>query len=393
MQQFLSQRIAKVQPSFIREILKVAGQPGVISFAGGLPKQSLFPLEAIQAAARAVLEKEGRAALQYSITEGHSELRAWIAERYRQRFGLNIPVEEILITNGSQQALDLLGKVLIDPGDEIIIEAPGYLGALQAFSLYRPHWLPVPLHEAGIDVEALQRALRGHRPKLIYSVPNFQNPSGISYSPENRGDVADLLQQQPILLIEDDPYGELRFQGKPAPSFRELLPQQSILLGSFSKTVLPSFRVGWIVAPPWLMEKLVIAKQSADLHTGGFIQQVIYRYLRDHDFDMHLKRIIEVYGRQKQAMTDAIRQHFAADIRTTNPQGGMFLWATLPKHLSATDLFEAAIKRKVAFVPGAPFYIDKTDSNDLRLNFTNADEDTIRIGIQRLGTVIEESIG
>ncbi len=392
MRQLLSQRIAGVSASFIREILKVAGKPGIISFAGGLPNQAFFPLEAIRAATDAVLTSEGRTTLQYSTTEGDAALREWIAERYRRRFGLDIPVEEILITNGSQQALDLLGKVLLDPGDEILLEEPGYLGAIQAFSLYQPQFLSVALQEDGIDLEQLQRALTKHRPKLFYAVPNFQNPSGISYSRSRRQETAELMQGKSTLLIEDDPYGELRFSGKAAPSFKQLLPEQTILLGSFSKTVLPSFRLGWIVAPPWLMEKLVIAKQSADLHSSGFTQRVIHRYLQDNDFDRHLQRLIDHYGGQCRSMLSAISCCFPREIHYTRPEGGMFLWASLPQNASAKRLFEKAIKERVAFVPGHPFYIGKEDSNCLRMNFTNTDEVTILQGIEVLGGVMKEEI-
>lgn len=389
MQQLLSQRIAGVPASFIREILKLAGQPGIISFAGGLPNQALFPLEPIRASTEAVLENDGRAALQYSVTEGHAGLRAWIAERYHRRFGLDIPVEAILITNGSQQALDLLGKVLLDPGDELILEAPGYLGAIQAFSLYQPRFLPVPLRERGIDLEVLQATLARHTPKLFYTVPNFQNPSGISYSTENRREVAALLQGQQTLLIEDDPYGELRFAGSPAPSFKQLLPEQTVLLGSFSKTVFPSFRLGWIAAPPWLMEKLVIAKQAADLHSSSFTQRVLYHYLCHNDIDTHIQQLIHSYGRQQQAMLDALQRHFPEEVGYTRPEGGMFLWATLPEHLSAMLLLERAIQQQVAFVPGEPFYTAKQAVNHLRLNFTTTDQASIETGILRLARAIE----
>ena len=390
MHSLLAQRIAGVRPSFIREILKVSGQPGIISFAGGLPNQALFPLPAIQAASQAVLASDGRNALQYSTTEGHTGLREWISARYHRRFGLDIPIESILITNGSQQALDLLGKVLLDAGDGVVVEEPGYLGAIQAFSLYRPHFLPVPLREEGLDTQVLRTVLAEHRPKLSYCVPNFQNPSGISYSREKRHEVAELLAQHHTLLIEDDPYGELRFEGKEAASFHTLLPGQTILLGSFSKTVLPAFRLGWIIAPAWLMEKLVIAKQSADLHSSGFTQRILHRYLSDNDYDAHLSRLIDIYGKQRQAMLAAIEQHFPTQVSHTRPEGGMFLWATLPEHVSAMTLFTRAIKQQVAFVPGHPFYIDRDDSRTLRLNYTHADTQTIERGIKRLGKVIRE---
>ncbi len=384
----LARRIAGVPASFIREILKVTEQPGIISFAGGLPNQALFPLEAIRRASDAVLTDDGYSALQYSTTEGYSGLREWIAARYRKRLGLDIPVEQILITNGSQQALDLLGKVLLNPGDPVLLEAPGYLGAIQVFTLYEPRFIPITLRDDGPDQGELKTALSQHTPKLFYTVPNFQNPSGISYSEASRHAVAELLRGKQTLLIEDDPYSELRYHGNETTSFKQLLPEQTILLGSFSKTVLPSFRLGWIVAPPWLMEKLVIAKQSADLHSSGFTQRVLHRYLSDNDYDAHLQTLIESYGTQQRAMLDAIRRHFPAMVKHTTPEGGMFIWATLPEGMSSTTLLEKALQQQVAFVPGHPFYIDKNDSNTLRLNYTNADRKMIEQGIAMLGEVI-----
>ncbi len=393
MEQLLSQRINHAQPSFIREVLKVAGQPGIISFAGGLPNPALFPVAALKDATAAVLDEEGEAALQYTSTEGNAELRTWIAERYRTCQGLHIDPAQILITNGSQQALDLIGKVLLDAGDGVVLEEPGYLGAIQALTLYQPQFLPVPLDDDGIDTDALARVLAAGRPKLLYTVPNFQNPSGISYSDGRRREVAALLAGRDILLIEDNPYGELRFSGSEPVSFKALLPEQTLLLGSFSKVVAPSLRLGWIVAPPWLMRKLVIAKQAADLHTNGFAQRVLHRYLADNDIDRHLYAIITVYEQQMRAMQRAIAAHFPAGVRTTTPQGGMFLWATLPPQLSALRLFDAAIGHQVAFVPGHPFYVGRHDSNTLRLNFTNADEATIAQGIARLGEVMDAQLG
>ncbi len=389
MKQLLSQRISNARPSFIREVLKVAGNPGIISFAGGLPNPALFPIAALKQASAAVLDEEGGAALQYASTEGHADLRRWIAERYRTTQNLDIDPEQILITNGSQQALDLIGKVLLDAGDGVVIEEPGYLGAIQALTLYQPHFLPVALDDEGMNGDALRQTLDGGRPKLLYAVPNFQNPSGISYSEARRREVAALLEGREILLIEDNPYGELRFAGAEATSFHALLPRQTLLLGSFSKIVAPSLRLGWIVAPQWLLQKLVIAKQAADLHTNGFSQRLLHRYLRDNDIGQHIATITAVYGRQKEAMQQAIARHFPAGVRTTTPQGGMFLWAELPPQLSALRLFEAALANGVAFVPGHPFYVARDDSTALRLNYTNADAATIDDGIRRLGAAMK----
>jgi len=387
-----SDRITDVPKSFIREILKVAVDPSVISFAGGLPNRELFPVEEIKQASIRVLEEYGRDVLQYSRTEGCQELRRCISQRYGEKHNLDIPVENILIINGSQQGLDLMGKILLNKMDDVVLEEPGYLGAIQAFSVYRATFNPVPVSEEGMDIGQLQKVMSTKAPKLMYTVPNFQNPSGISYSEDNRRAVADLVRDSHTLLIEDNPYGDLRFAGVGKSSFKHLIPENTILLGSFSKTVVPSFRLGWIVAPDNIMEKLVIAKQAADLHTNNFAQWVIYRYIKDNDFDEHIRKIISVYSSQRNAMIENIRQYFPRDIKHTNPEGGMFLWVTLPQHLSSMKLFERAIRDKVAFVPGHPFYINRKEVNTLRLNYSCVDEKTIKIGIQRLGQAIREQL-
>ncbi len=385
-----SDRISDVPRSFIREILKVAADESIISFAGGLPNRDLFPLDEIKAATNKVLDKAGRDALQYSTSEGHPELRQWIADRYRAKKGLNVHPDNILITTGSQQGLDLLGKTILNEGDQVIIEEPGYLGAIQAFSLYKSVFHPVLVDTNGINIDMLKHALSGFRIKLFYSVPNFQNPSGISYPEANRRDVANILQGKATILIEDDPYGELRFMGAEKQSFYSHIPENTVLLGSFSKIVVPSFRIGWVVAGEEIMEKLVVAKQASDLHTNYFGQRIILQYLIDNDLDEHIRKIREAYRRQRDAMVEAIREHFPAEVKYTEPEGGMFLWVALPEYLSAHDIFSRAIKRKVAFVPGDPFYVNMKSVNTLRLNYSCVDVETIRTGIKILGDVLSE---
>ncbi len=385
-----SDRITDVPRSFIREILKVALDPTVISFAGGLPNRDLFPADEIRVATDRVLRVHGKDVLQYGNSEGYPKLREYIAERYRRRNGLTVPVENILITSGSQQGLDLLGKILLNDGDSLIIEEPGYLGAIQAFSIYKPKFLPVPVSGQGMDVEKLRAALTTEKPKLMYAVPNFQNPSGISYSPENRLAVAALLRGTSTILIEDDPYGELRFAGEDQRSFKALLPDNTVLLGSFSKIIVPGFRLGWIAAPRPIMEKLIIAKQATDLHTSHFTQAIIHQYLTDNDIDEHIRRIRAAYGSQCRAMLESMREHFPPAVSHTKPEGGMFVWAELPGEAAALDLFDIAIKDKVIFVPGDPFYVNRTRTRTLRLNFSCVDEHTIEIGIRRLAAAMRE---
>jgi 2-aminoadipate transaminase len=389
MDSIFSDRISDVPRSFIREILKVAVDPSVISFAGGLPNRDLFPLEELKQAAAKAFDSHGRDMLQYGNSEGHPGLREYIARRYKKKHDLAIRPANVLITNGSQQGLDLLAKVLLNEGEDVVIEEPGYLGAIQTLASYRARFNPVPLTEDGMDLRALEAVLAGKKPKLIYAVPNFQNPSGVSYSAETRRDLAQLLDGTTTILAEDDPYGELRFRGTAKPSFGRLRPENTVLLGSFSKIVAPGFRLGWLVAPDPLIDKLLVAKQAADLHSSSFSQYVVHQYLADNDVDCHISSIVEAYGRQRETMLDAIQKHLPDTVRSTRPEGGMFLWVTLPDGASSMELFDLAIQDKVAFVPGDPFYVTgKGPGNTLRLNFSCVNEELIGTGIRRLGKAI-----
>ena len=383
-----SDRISDVPRSFIREILKFTIDESVISFAGGLPSRDLFPLEEIKAATQKVLETAGKDALQYSTSEGYEELREWIVNRYKSK-NIAIHSDNVLITTGSQQGLDLLGKTFLNEGDNVVIEEPGYLGAIQAFSIYRSTFFPVPVTPEGMVTGLLEQATTHHLIKLMYCVPNFQNPSGISYSEPNRKEIARILGDKKTILIEDDPYGELRFLGKDKPSFYQLIPENTVMLGSFSKIVVPSFRIGWIVAKDEIMEKLIVAKQASDLHTNYFGQRIIMQYLKDNDINDHIAKIRQAYGSQRDAMVSAIREYFPEETQYTLPEGGMFLWITLPEGLSAMEVFNKAINKKVAFVPGDPFYINKKEVNTLRLNFSSVDQETIKTGIKRLGDLLK----
>ena len=384
-----SDRISDVPRSFIREILKVAIDPSIISFAGGLPNRALFPVEEIRESTDRLLRTAGRDVLQYSSSEGYRPLREWIAKRYARQ-GMEIDPDHVLITSGSQQGLDLLGKTLLDERDHVVIEEPGYLGAIQAFAIYRATFHAVPLRSDGIDVDLLEEALRAHRVKIYYTVPNFQNPSGISYSDDVRVKAAQVVSRTRTVLIEDDPYGELRFLGKPARSFGRLAPQNTVLLGSFSKIVAPSLRIGWLVARDELMDRLLVAKQASDLHTNYLGQRIIHQYLMDHDVDAHIAEIRRAYGAQREAMVQAIRRHFPASVRFTEPEGGMFLWVTLPEGTDVMAFFDRAIELKVAFVPGRPFYVGRDSVPTLRLNFSSSDVETIETGIARLGRALEQ---
>lgn len=385
-------RITDVPKSFIREILKVTLDPNIISFAGGLPNRELFPVQELTDATNEVFQIYGSDIFQYSNSEGYLKLREYIAKNYRKK-QLNISAENILITNGAQQGLDLLGKVLLNDGDGVIIEEPGYLGAIQAFSLYKPKFSPVVVSEHGMDLNQLQLLVSEGKHKLIYSVPNFQNPSGITYSSKNRAELADIIKEKEIFIVEDDPYGELRFSGTPKPSFKTYLPNKTILLGSFSKIVVPGFRIGWIVAPDEIFEKILIAKQASDLHTCHFTQYILYQYLIKNSIDSHIEKVIRRYGEQCQCMMESINRYFPGNVQYTKPEGGMFLWVTLPQEMSAMDLFDIAVKEKVVFVPGDPFYVNGNGTNTLRLNFSCVDNETIKTGIERLGEAIAQLQG
>ncbi|WP_027721027.1 PLP-dependent aminotransferase family protein [Maridesulfovibrio zosterae] len=384
-------RMATVHRSFIREILKVTEDQSIISFAGGLPNPELFPVADLQAAAVKVMEESGPQSLQYSTTEGFQPLRQFIADRYKEKKGIDVSADEILITSGSQQCLDLLGKVFLNKGDNVIIERPGYLGAIQSFSMFQSNFLTVGLEDDGPDLAELEMVLDQNDSKMFYAVTNFQNPSGLTYSPEKRQGVADLLKGRDVLFVEDDPYGELRFMGEfHKPVVRGYLKDDGVLLGSFSKVAAPGFRLGWMVCSGEMRDKMIIAKQASDLHTSTFAQRVIHRYVTDNNLDDHIEKIRQRYGNQREVMVKSIEKFFPAEAKVTQPEGGMFLWVTLPESVSAMELFDEAIKNKVAFVPGRPFYVDGTGENTFRLNFSNSDETRIEEGIKRLGSGIKE---
>ncbi|BAI62231.1 putative aminotransferase [Methanocella paludicola SANAE] len=382
MTQQFANRMYTVQRSFVREILKVVDDPSIISFAGGLPNPKSFPVEEVSAAAVKVLKESGESALQYSTTEGYLPLREYIAKRY-SKYGIKADASEILITTGSQQGLDLIGKVFLNKGDLVAVERPTYLAAIQSFGMYEPRFTDVKLQEDGVDIEALKHTLKAD-PKLFYTVPSFQNPTGITYTHEKRKQVADAFKDSDVVFIEDNPYGDIRFMGKDLPPMRRYMGSDVITMGTFSKTVSPGMRLGWLYAPRDIMDKLITAKQAADLHTSYFVQRIVYQYLADNDVEKHIKKIQGMYKVQRDAMVSAIERYFPEGIQYTKPEGGMFLWVTLPEALSSMKLFDMAIQDKVAFVPGQAFFIDGSGQNTLRLNYSSSDEARIEEGIRRL---------
>jgi len=392
MEKRFSDRILKSKKSFIREILKASQKPDMISFAGGLPNPISFPVDEISAATQKVLKEDGKATLQYSSTEGYLPLREYIAKRYKDRMDIDVSPDEILITNGSQQGLDLIGKIFLNKDDKVIIERPGYLGAIQSLAIFEPEMLEVSMDDNGVKTDELEEMITKHSPKLFYCVPNFQNPSGITYSDETRKKVANIINNSNTILVEDDPYGELRFMGEHKVSIKKYIDDNMIMLGSFSKIVSPGMRMGWICAKADIMDKILTAKQAADLHSNHFSQRVLYQYLKDNDISKHIEKIKKLYKSQRECMVSMIKSSFPDCVKITEPEGGMFIWVELPKGLSAMELFERAYDKNVAFVPGTPFYAVTTDDSTLRLNYSNSNNESIEKGIKILGELIKESI-
>lgn len=390
MDTLFSDRILKTKSSFIREILKVTESDDIISFAGGLPNPISFPIEKLKISVNNIIDKYGDKVFQYSTTEGYEPLRNYIANRYNKRFNLNINADDIIITTGSQQGLDLMGKVLLNKGDNVVIERPGYLGAIQALSLYEPNFIPVNLESDGINLNELEDVLKKNKVKLMYTVPNFQNPTGLSYSKEKREKLYNLLNKYNVCLIEDDPYGELRFSGEDLPYIGGPKLEYGVLFGSFSKTVTPGMRLGYICTKNSTLRKhLVTAKQASDLHTNIFAQYAICDYLQNNDYDKHISIIKDLYKKQSDCMVEAIKKYFPSHVSFTQPSGGMFMWANTNSEESSIDLLNRAMKEKVAFVPGDPFYVNEENTTTFRLNYTNSSTENIQEGIKRLGSLMK----
>jgi 2-aminoadipate transaminase len=396
-----AQRTQRMGSSAIRELLKFTEIPDLISFAGGLPAPDVFPVKEFNAACDRVLRKQGTMALQYSATEGYLPLREMIA-RHSARYGIKITPDNVLITSGSQQALDLLGKILIDPGDRILVESPTYLAAIQAWTAYGAEFITVPMDEDGMNTDYLEEALRAG-PKFIYVLPNFQNPTGETLSLERRQKLIALADQYGVPIVEDDPYGQLRYEGEHLPSIVVLDSQSRddgnpcyrgnvIYLSTFSKTLAPGLRLGWVIAPPEVISKLVQAKQGADLHTATFNQVVAHEVSRGGFLDRHIHTIRRVYGERRDLMLAAMDRYFPPEVSWTYPLGGLFLWGTLPSYMDAKELLISCLDKKVAFVPGEPFHPTGGGVNTMRINFSNATHDEIQVGIRRLGTAIRKKL-
>ncbi len=386
-------RTAALKPSAIREILKVTAAPDVISFAGGLPAPELFPVDAVSRSAQAVLAADGPASLQYGVTEGHLPLREWVCSHLAETVGLTAAPDEIVITAGSQQALDLIAKVLLDPGDLVITENPAYLGALQAFQAYEARAIGLASDENGLQPAALRAFLETSpvRPKLLYLIPNFQNPTGVTLSAARRAEVVLIAAEFGIPVLEDDPYGALRFSGNALPALGTFPGARDCLyLGTSSKILAPGLRVAWLYVPDRsLRDKITTAKQAADLHTSSFTQRLVHHYVSQPGvLAAHVETLRSVYARRRDVMLAALARHLPDTCSWTRPEGGLFLWVTLPAGIDTTELLHMAAREKIAFVPGAPFWVGEPVRNTLRLNFSNATEARIEEGIARFGKVL-----
>ena len=394
-------RMKGMKSSIIRELLKLTQKPEMISFAGGLPSPEVFPVEAFKEAAYRALEESPEKALQYGTTEGYAPLRELIAAR-SARYGLKVSAANISITSGSQQALDLLGRLFINRGDRIIVENPTYLGAIQAWNAYGAEYIPVPMDEDGMITSELEKGLRKGA-KFIYVLPNFQNPSGVTLSLQRRKELVELADRYGVPIVEDDPYGQIRFEGEHLPPVTVVDSQfrgddggnydgNVIYLSTFSKLLAPGIRIAWAIGAETVIRKLVQAKQGADLHTSSFNQIAVHEVSKNDFLDEHVKLIRATYKERRDAMLEAMDELFPAEVTWTRPQGGMFLFVHLPEGMDATELFEKAIERNVAYVPGAAFHAAGGGENTLRMNFSYSTPDTIREGIARLATLLKEEI-
>lgn len=384
-----SERAQQLKSSAIREILKITQRPDIISFAGGLPSPLTFPIDQVKAALDKVLTEQGKVALQYGPTDGFPPLREWIANSLSTADSKIAP-EQILMTSGSQQALDLLGKVLIDEGSKVLVETPSYLGALQAFSVYRPNFVSVQTDDHGLVPDSLPELADGAR--LLYALPNFQNPTGRSLSMDRRQQLVETCAKLRLPLIEDDPYGSLNYKGELMPRMLNMNPDGVVYMGSFSKVLTPGIRLGYVVAPQPLARRMELAKQATDLHTAQLTQMMAYEIVKDGFLEQHIPTIRTLYGNQCQVMLDALTEFFPQGVSWTKPEGGMFIWVTLPKHINTMTLLDDAVANKVAFVPGGPFYANNPEQNTLRLSFVTVPPEKIRTGVEILGKLIKSKM-
>ena len=388
-----AKRMDNIKASEIRELLKLTQMPEVISFAGGMPAPELFPVEAFKKASKEVLNENGEIALQYGPTEGYEPLKKKIVERMKKVY-VDATSDQILITSGSQQGLDFVAKVFIDPGDLIICESPTYLGAINAFKAYEPEFVEIETDDDGMVMEDLEEALRtNNNVRFIYVIPDFQNPSGKTWSIERRKKLIELANKYNIIIVEDNPYGELLFEGEIRPAIKHYDTEgRVIFLGTFSKILCPGIRLGWAVAEEEVLSKLIMVKQGADLQSSTVSQMQIDRFLEIYDIEEHIEKIKALYKNRRDLMLKTMEEEFPEEVQYTYPKGGLFTWVILPEHISARDLAAKALEKNVAFVPGGSFFPNEARENTFRMNYSNMDDDRIVEGVKRLGEVIKKTL-
>ena len=395
---YLAPRTSGMESSAIREILKLTQQPGVISFAGGLPASEFFPLDEIEEVCTGIIREDGRHALQYSVTEGHPPLKAYLAEKMSEH-GPHVSPGNILMVSGSQQGLDLIGKLFIDTGDTVILSRPSYLGAIQAWNAYQARYETVALDDHGMVVDEIEGAYAktvaetGSPPKFVYVLPNFHNPAGTTLPIERRERLAEIAAKLDLPVIEDDPYGQLRYEGEELTPVYALVPERTVHLSTFSKTLTPGLRLGWIVCPEELMQRFVQAKQGCDLHTGTLTQHIAGGICQRGLLEPHIQMLRHVYKERRDTMLDALAEFWPEGCSWTSPQGGLFLWARVPESIDTNEFLRVALEEKVAFVPGVNFYAYRDGGhNCMRLNFSHSSPEVIVEGVRRLGVALKRAL-
>lgn len=389
-----SKRVPADGTDAVGAILQAAADPKIISFAGGLPAPELFPVKEMKAAVDKVFEEHGQEAMQYGAAKGVTALREVIQQHVKEKEDVDSKLDNVLVTTGSEQALDLVGKAFVDPGDTVLVEQPTYLCALDVFRSYGANFASVEMDEDGMKMDALEEALKANpNTKLIYTVPNFQNPTGRTMTEERRKQLAELAEKYDVYVLEDNPYGEIRFAGQHVPAVKSFDKSGHVLyMSTFSKTLAPGFRLGWLVADKNVVNKLTVLKQSADLHTDNLAQFAVAQFFADNDVNAHVKEISALYGKRKDLMLEGIKKYFPEGVKYTDPEGGMFLWVEVPGVDDTVELFKECLEHDVAFVPGDPFFAGEVQPGAFRLNYSNMKEDQIEVGLKRLGAALTAAV-
>lgn len=389
-----SKRVPADGTDAVGAILQAAADPKIISFAGGLPAPELFPVKEMKAAVDKVFDEHGQEAMQYGAAKGVTALRKVIQQHVKEKEDVNAELDNVLVTTGSEQVLDLVGKAFVNPGDTVLVEQPTYLCALDVFRSYGAEFAGVEMDEDGMKMDALEEALKAHpNTKLIYTVPNFQNPTGRTMAADRRKKLAELAAKYDVYVLEDNPYGEIRFAGQHVPAVKSFDKTGHVFyMSTFSKTLTPGFRLGWVVADKKVVDKLTVLKQSADLHTDNLAQFAVAQFFADNDVDAHVKEISDLYGKRKNLMLEGIKKYFPAGVKYTDPEGGMFLWVEVPGVDDTVELFKECLKHNVAFVPGDPFFAGKPQPGAFRLNYSNMQEEQIEVGLKRLGDALTAAV-